>query len=172
VSYFTLRTSLILKETIKDLYKRPIMKAAAAPVGTPWMWTLAFGHHKDPTPTHGYEATREAAMAAFAKSWRRESTMTTRVIALIAMVTCLSVTAQAADTTLTLACKGTETRGGGTRKSSEAIDIGIIVDSASYLPAHNLKEAIARGNCPYHGGSTKSRTSGANPVPIRATKRC
>jgi hypothetical protein len=25
------------------------------------------------TPTHGYEPTREAAMAAFAKSWRRES---------------------------------------------------------------------------------------------------
>ena len=25
-----------------------------------------------PEPTHGYEATREAAMAAFAKSWRRE----------------------------------------------------------------------------------------------------
>jgi hypothetical protein len=24
------------------------------------------------TPTLGYEATREAAMAAFAKSWRRE----------------------------------------------------------------------------------------------------
>jgi hypothetical protein len=23
-------------------------------------------------PTHGYEPTREAAMAAFAKSWRRE----------------------------------------------------------------------------------------------------
>jgi hypothetical protein len=23
-------------------------------------------------PAHGYEATREAAMAAFAKSWRRE----------------------------------------------------------------------------------------------------
>jgi len=39
---------------------------------TPWMWTLASGHHKDRTPTHGYEATREAAMAAFAKSWRRE----------------------------------------------------------------------------------------------------
>jgi hypothetical protein len=32
---------------------------------------LAFGHHEDRTPTHGYEATREAAMAAFAKSWRR-----------------------------------------------------------------------------------------------------
>ena len=25
------------------------------------------------TPTHGYESTREAAMAAFAKSWRRGS---------------------------------------------------------------------------------------------------
>jgi len=49
-----------------------IFKANAAPVGTPWMWTLAFGHHEDRTPTHGYEATREAAMAAFAKSWRRE----------------------------------------------------------------------------------------------------
>jgi hypothetical protein len=49
-----------------------IMETAAAPVGQPWMWTLAFGHHEDRTPTHGYAATREAAMAAFAKSWRRE----------------------------------------------------------------------------------------------------
>jgi len=49
-----------------------IFNANAAPVGTPWMWTLAFGHHEDRTPTHDYEATREAAMAAFAKSWRRE----------------------------------------------------------------------------------------------------
>jgi hypothetical protein len=36
------------------------------------MWSLAFGHHEDRTPTHGYAATREDAMAAFAKSWRRE----------------------------------------------------------------------------------------------------
>jgi hypothetical protein len=49
-----------------------ICKVNASPVGTPWMWTLAFGHHEDRTPTHGYAATREAAMAAFAKSWRRE----------------------------------------------------------------------------------------------------
>jgi hypothetical protein len=34
------------------------------------MWTLAYGQHEDRTPTHGYEAAREAAMAAFAKSWR------------------------------------------------------------------------------------------------------
>jgi hypothetical protein len=50
---------------------RRILKVHAAPVGTPWMWTLAFGHHEDRMPTHGYEATREAAMAVFAKSWRR-----------------------------------------------------------------------------------------------------
>jgi hypothetical protein len=37
------------------------------------MWTLAFGHHEDRTPTHGYEPTREAAMAAFAKTWQRQS---------------------------------------------------------------------------------------------------
>jgi hypothetical protein len=49
-----------------------IFKANAAPVGSPWMWTLAFGHHADRTPTHGYAATREDAMVAFAKSWRRE----------------------------------------------------------------------------------------------------
>ena len=49
-----------------------IMKVAAAPVSEPWLWTLAFGQHEDRWPMHGYEPTREAAMAAFAKSWRRE----------------------------------------------------------------------------------------------------
>jgi hypothetical protein len=49
-----------------------IMQAAASPVDAPCLWTLAFGYHEDRTPTHGYAATREAAMAAFAKSWRRE----------------------------------------------------------------------------------------------------
>jgi hypothetical protein len=49
-----------------------IMKAAAKPADAFWLWTLAYGQHEDRTPTHGYEATREAAMAAFAKSWRRE----------------------------------------------------------------------------------------------------
>jgi hypothetical protein len=57
-----------------------IMKAAAAPVGTPWMWTLAFGQHEDCTPTHGYEATREAAMAAFAKSWPVETSRPPRMV--------------------------------------------------------------------------------------------
>jgi hypothetical protein len=50
-----------------------ILKSAKSPIGTPWMWTLLFGYHEDRTPpTHGYEPTREDAMAAFAKSWRRE----------------------------------------------------------------------------------------------------
>jgi hypothetical protein len=49
-----------------------IFKANAAPVGSPWMWTLTFGQDEDRTPIHGYAETREAAMAAFAKSWRRE----------------------------------------------------------------------------------------------------
>ena len=49
-----------------------IMKVNAAPVGSPWMWTLAFGHHEDRKPTQGCEPTREATIAAFAKSWRRE----------------------------------------------------------------------------------------------------
>jgi len=45
-----------------------IMKAAAKPADASWMWTLAYGYHEDRTPTHGYEPTREAAMAAFKKS--------------------------------------------------------------------------------------------------------
>ena len=46
-----------------------IMKAAAAPAGQPWLWTMLFDYR---WPTHGYAATRGEAMAAFAKSWRRE----------------------------------------------------------------------------------------------------
>jgi hypothetical protein len=48
-----------------------ILKSAAGPVGMPWLWTLAYGHHEDRTPIYGHEPTREAAMEAFAKSWRR-----------------------------------------------------------------------------------------------------
>ena len=55
-----------------DIVVGRIMKTAAAPVGQPWLWTVAFERHEDRTPTHGHKSTREAAMAAFAKSWRRE----------------------------------------------------------------------------------------------------
>jgi hypothetical protein len=47
-------------------------KANAAPVGSPWVWTLIFPHNEGRSPTHGYAESREAAVAAFAKSWRRE----------------------------------------------------------------------------------------------------
>jgi hypothetical protein len=30
-----------------------IFKVHAAPLGTPWLWTLAFGHHEDRTPIYG-----------------------------------------------------------------------------------------------------------------------
>jgi hypothetical protein len=36
------------------------------------MLSDAFGQHEGRTPTHGYAATREAEMAAFANNWRRE----------------------------------------------------------------------------------------------------
>jgi hypothetical protein len=50
-----------------------IMLSDAAPPETPWVWSLAYGQHEDRTPTHGHEATREAAMQAFARSWHRET---------------------------------------------------------------------------------------------------
>jgi hypothetical protein len=43
--------------------------AQEAEVGSPG---IALDHHEDCTLTHGYEPTREAAMAAFAKSCRRD----------------------------------------------------------------------------------------------------
>jgi hypothetical protein len=50
-----------------------IFEATTSPAGTPWMWRFAYGNHEDRTPTHGYEATRQAAMQAFARSWHRET---------------------------------------------------------------------------------------------------
>jgi hypothetical protein len=56
--------------------------------------------------------------------------MTTRVTVLIAMVIFLSMTAQAADTTLTLACQGTATltMPGMKNEKADPISMGIIVD--------------------------------------------
>jgi hypothetical protein len=49
-----------------------IMKAAAAPVGASWLWSYGF-EPLERQPAHGYAATREAAMVAFAKPWRGNS---------------------------------------------------------------------------------------------------
>jgi hypothetical protein len=40
-----------------------------APQDRPWMWASG---HDIRRATHGYEPTREQAMQAFARSWRRE----------------------------------------------------------------------------------------------------
>src|SRR5262245_58533835 len=48
-----------------------IFKVPIAPQDQPWMWTS--GHNGQiRRAAHGYEPTREAAMATSAKSWRRE----------------------------------------------------------------------------------------------------
>ena len=48
-----------------------ICKVPTAPEDRPWMW--ASGHDGQiKRVAQGYEATREAAIAAFAKSWRGE----------------------------------------------------------------------------------------------------
>jgi hypothetical protein len=57
-------------QSIDELYqaakKEGALSLHATGEGTPWLWTLAFGHHEDRIPTHGYAGTREAAMMAFA----------------------------------------------------------------------------------------------------------
>jgi hypothetical protein len=43
-----------------------IMRAAAAPEGAPWLWTLAFGHHEDRTPAHGEKSSGKGSVADIA----------------------------------------------------------------------------------------------------------
>jgi len=40
-----------------------------ASAASQWVWTLSYDYHEDRTPTHGYAATRDAALHAFARSW-------------------------------------------------------------------------------------------------------
>ena len=49
-----------------------IFTVPTAPQGRPWMWASGHSAATIKRAAHGYEPTREAAMAAFAKSWRRE----------------------------------------------------------------------------------------------------
>jgi hypothetical protein len=48
-----------------------IFTSPVAPKGAPWFWSLAYVHVANRRPTNGTAATREAAMAAFAKAWRQ-----------------------------------------------------------------------------------------------------
>ena len=96
------------------------------------------------------------------------------IIALAAMVAAPSMTAQAADTTLTLACKGTETSRGGARTVSEVINIGIIVDFQKKtvigleptvpLTIDGLTETIisfSRAEAEWHMSGTLDRVTGS-----------
>ena len=47
-----------------------IIKTGTGPAGMPWMWSFASRRRDGEGPVLGYEATREAAMEAFAKGWR------------------------------------------------------------------------------------------------------
>jgi hypothetical protein len=49
-----------------------MLSGAAAQGSTPWTWTIAIPHHGDRSPTEGHEPTREAAIQAFARSWKKE----------------------------------------------------------------------------------------------------
>jgi len=55
-----------------DLVIGHIRLSESTPKATPWRWTLAYGQTKARTRTHGYGATREAALQALAKNWNRE----------------------------------------------------------------------------------------------------
>jgi hypothetical protein len=48
-----------------------IFMVPVAPEGRPWMWASGHAAGTVARAAHGYEATREAAMAAFARSWRQ-----------------------------------------------------------------------------------------------------
>jgi hypothetical protein len=76
-------TDLLLKSSgpVADQYKvlagdrvvGHIRLSESAPANTPWRWTLSHAQHKGRRmPTHGYGATREEALQAFAKRWHRE----------------------------------------------------------------------------------------------------
>jgi hypothetical protein len=49
-----------------------IFKSPGAPQDRQWMWASGHSATTVARAAHGYEPTRKAAMAAFARSWRRK----------------------------------------------------------------------------------------------------
>ena len=58
-----------------------IMKAIAAPVGSPWFWTLAYGYHRDRNPTHAKRRWRRLRRAGNVNKTRYVTAGRDRVIA-------------------------------------------------------------------------------------------
>jgi hypothetical protein len=55
---------------VDDVVVGRIFTSLIAPKDAPWFWSLAHAHVSTRRPTSGVAATRKAAMAEFAKSWR------------------------------------------------------------------------------------------------------
>ena len=53
------------------LWSAAFFTVPVAPLDRPWMWASGHSAATVTRAAHGYEAMREAAIAAFAKSWRR-----------------------------------------------------------------------------------------------------
>jgi hypothetical protein len=74
-------TELLLQPTA-DPSNYEVIAGSGQPVGRialygtshmkPWLWSIDHQFHDGHDPVRGFEATREAAMQAFAKSWHRE----------------------------------------------------------------------------------------------------
>jgi hypothetical protein len=56
-----------------EVVGRLMLAELSSGLGTVWLGTIDLSHRDRRFPNHGYEATREAAMHAFAKSWHREA---------------------------------------------------------------------------------------------------
>ena len=50
-----------------------IVLSDASPAEKPWMWSLDHEFYQGRERTYGYEATREAALQAFARCWSGEN---------------------------------------------------------------------------------------------------
>ena len=50
-----------------------LLTALAGTHPKPWMWSIDLAFCEGRDQTHGFEATREAAMEAFARCWLREN---------------------------------------------------------------------------------------------------
>jgi hypothetical protein len=55
-----------------DVVVGRIFTSLVAPKDAPWFWSLAHAHVSNRRPTSGTATTCDEAMAAFAKSWRRQ----------------------------------------------------------------------------------------------------
>ena len=77
-------TDLLLHSTIgnpsqyevidgEQIVRRISLYSALRDQSKPWVWSIDFAFQEGRHPTHGFEATREAAMQAFARCWFRKA---------------------------------------------------------------------------------------------------